>query len=282
VEDLRAEPAADVGGDDPQLVLGDVQRERAHQQPDHVRVLRRGVQRVVIGGGVVVADRGARLDRVGREPVVGQVELDDVGRLGERGVGRRQIAEVPVVAQVALGLVVDQRRRRLDRVGEQADRGQHVVVDVDQTGGRLGRGLGRRDHHGDRIADVADLALGERGVRRLDHGRAVLVLDQPAARQPAEPVGGDVVAGEHSDHAGGGLGGGGVDLLDLGVRVHRAHEHGVGLVRQDNVVDVVALAEQEPTIFLALDGCADALVGRHHLPPRMPAAPALTALTMLW
>ena len=37
--DLRAEAAADIGGDDAQLRLRDVQHEGAHQQADHMRVL---------------------------------------------------------------------------------------------------------------------------------------------------------------------------------------------------------------------------------------------------
>jgi hypothetical protein len=39
--DLGAEAAADVGRDHAQLVLRDLQHERAHRQPDDVRVLGR-------------------------------------------------------------------------------------------------------------------------------------------------------------------------------------------------------------------------------------------------
>jgi hypothetical protein len=84
-----------------------------------------------------------------------------------------------------------------------------------------------RDDHHDGIADVAHLALRERGVRRLDHVRAVLVLDEPAARDPAELVRRDVVTGEHGENAVCLLRGGEIDLLDLRVRVRRSHEHRV-------------------------------------------------------
>ena len=43
MEDLRAKPAADIRGDDPQLGLRYVQDVGAHQEPDHMRVLARRV-----------------------------------------------------------------------------------------------------------------------------------------------------------------------------------------------------------------------------------------------
>ncbi len=63
-EDLRAEAAADVGRDHPQLVLGRDADEGRDDEPRHVRVLRRVPQREAVVAGVVVADRRARLHRV--------------------------------------------------------------------------------------------------------------------------------------------------------------------------------------------------------------------------
>ena len=111
VVDLRAEAAADVGRHDAQLVLRDVQHEGAHQQADDVRVLAGGVQRVVAGGRIEVADRGARLHRVRDQPVVGQVQLHHLRRLGEDAVHHGLVADMPVVAEIAGGIVVHQRRR---------------------------------------------------------------------------------------------------------------------------------------------------------------------------
>ena len=81
VIDLAAEAAADIRRDHAQLVLGDLQHESAHQQPDHVRVLAGGVQRVVAGRRIEIAERRARLHRVRDQPVVGQVQLHDFGGL---------------------------------------------------------------------------------------------------------------------------------------------------------------------------------------------------------
>jgi len=42
-----------------------------------------------IGGSIVIADCGARLDRGNDQPVVDQLDLDDMGCLGERCFDRR-------------------------------------------------------------------------------------------------------------------------------------------------------------------------------------------------
>ena len=84
---LQAEAAADVGRDHAHLVLvhmKDMRDLHAHA----VRILRRGVERVVVVRRVVVADRGARLHRHRRDPVVLHAQLHDVLRLGEGRVGR--------------------------------------------------------------------------------------------------------------------------------------------------------------------------------------------------
>ena len=101
VVDLRPEAAADIGGDDAQFRLRDVQHKGAHQQPDDMRVLARRIKGVLAGGAVVFADRRARLHRIGDEPIVDEVELDGLGCLGERCIDRGQIAQMPVVTEIA-------------------------------------------------------------------------------------------------------------------------------------------------------------------------------------
>ena len=55
-EDLRAEAAADVGRDDPQLVLGRKTDECRQDHPRNVRVLARRIKRHRVRAGIVVAD----------------------------------------------------------------------------------------------------------------------------------------------------------------------------------------------------------------------------------
>ena len=215
----------------------------------------------LLGAGVVFADRRARLDRVRHQAVVDDVELGDVlGRL-ERGVDRFGVAEMPLIDRVVRRDLVDLRRAWRLRLAGIGHRRQHLVIDFDLFGGiaRLRQRFG--DHHRHRIADMAGLADGERRMRRHLHRRAVLGMDHPAADQIADLVGGQFGAGEHREHARH-AGAAGVDRFDLGVRVRRAHEIGVGLAGPIDVVGVVALAGNEALILLAAHCGAD--TGRTH------------------
>ena len=186
VVDLGAEAAADVRGDDAQLVFRDVQHEGAHQQPDDVRVLAGGVEGEIARGGVEVAERDARFHGVGDQAVVGQVELYDLGGVGEDAIDHGLVADDPVVADVAGDAVMHLGRAGGDGIGQVGDGGQVRVVDVDQFGGVLGLLLGFGDHDGDRVADMAHLADRDHRMRRFGHRRAVLVVDLPAAGNAAD------------------------------------------------------------------------------------------------
>ncbi len=259
-EDLRAEAAADIGRDDAELVLGREPDERREHETRDMRVLARRVERQRVRAGIVLADRGARLHRVRDQAIVDEVDLRHMRGGREGGFRRGLVAEMPVVDRVVGRDVVD--RGAADRGLEIDDRRQHVIFDVQLLGGVLGLSVGVRDHDGDVVADIARLALSERGMGARLHRRAVLGKDRPAADQPADLVGRDVVAREHGDDARRGQGRGGVDALDVRMGVRRAHEIGVGLTVTVDVVGVLALAGDETNVFLALDGCADA--GRAH------------------
>ena len=69
-EDLGAEAAADIGRDDAELVLGDAEDERAHDEPMDVRILRRDPQRQVIRAPVIARQGRARLHGDGGEALV--------------------------------------------------------------------------------------------------------------------------------------------------------------------------------------------------------------------
>ena len=109
VIDLRAEAAAHIRSDDPQLVLRDREHERAHQQPDHMGVLAGGVERVAVVRGVVFTDCGPRFHRVRDQPVVDDIDLGDMGGAGEHLVHLGLVTDFPVVAEVGADLVMHQR-----------------------------------------------------------------------------------------------------------------------------------------------------------------------------
>ena len=143
-EDLRAEAAADVGRDHPHLRFRQAEHEGAHQQPLDVRVLVGDVERVARVVLVVDGVGGARLHRVRDQPVVDDVELGDVRRLGERGVDRGLVAVAPVVAGVVGDLVVHRRPLDARGLGDVDHRRQLLVVDLDQLGRVLGLRSSRR------------------------------------------------------------------------------------------------------------------------------------------
>ncbi len=187
-ENLRAEAAADVGGDDAQFVLGRHADEGGDDQAGDMRVLRRVPQGQVAACGIVFGQRRARLHGVRHQPVVDEFEFCDVLGVLEGGFGRGRVADVPVVDGVVRRAVVNERRAFLRGFGRIDHGGQRLVIDNDFLGGvlRLRQSIG--DHHRDRVADIIGLAGGERGVRRHLHRRAVLRQHRPAANQIAELV----------------------------------------------------------------------------------------------
>ena len=255
-EDLRAEAAANVRRDDAQLVLRRQAMEGRNHETRDMRILAGRIERVVLAARIVGADRGARLHGIGDQAVVDEVDLGDMGRVAEGGVGCRFVADRPVEHPVVGSHLMD-LGLGFHGIGHVHNMRQHAVADLHRSRRGLGLLLGLGHHHGDMVADIANLALGEDRMRAGLHGRAVLGVDHPAADQSADLVLGDVLAGEDADHAGHLLRLGGVDRLDRGMGMRAAHEIGVGLLRKIDVVGVLALAGDEAVIFLALDACAN-------------------------
>ena len=177
-------------------------------------------------------------------------------RFRERGVDRRLVAVAPVVADVVGDLVV---HGRADRVGRaQVDhRWQLLVLDLDELGRVLGLEQRLGDDERDLVADVPHLALRQHRVRRLLHRRAVLAVDQPAARQATDLGLGEIGAGDDVDDAGRLLRSVELDRLDARVRVRAAQEDAVGLPRQGDVVGVVAGAGDEAPVLAAAQALPD-------------------------
>ena len=156
---LAAEPAADVVGLHPDVLLGQAAHEGEHG-PDGVRGLARHVQGHLAADGVPVGDAAARLDRGDVDPrdvdVLGHADL---GR-GHRGVGPGPVARFPVpdvVVRLVLAAVrAEDERVRLHRLVRVDDDRQRLVVDED-GGDAVGRDvLGRRDDRGDLLGLVHD------------------------------------------------------------------------------------------------------------------------------
>jgi hypothetical protein len=241
--DLVAEAAADVAGEDPDLVLGDA-RDHGVERPVGVRRLRRLVQGQLAVDRVVVGDRAAGLHGRWVHPRVDDLLADDDVRAGEDGVGLGRVARLPV-EDVVVGLplvVADDGRIRVECPAGVDDRGQVLVLDVDELEGVAGGVAVLGDDEGDLLALEAHLVGGQHG-----HGVG------RQGRCPGEVESLEVLAGDDGEHLRVREGLGGVDGDDPGVRQRRAQDRAVQHPGQHDVVEVAALAADEPRILLALD-----------------------------
>ena len=247
--DLVAEGAADVLGDEAELVGSDPQRGRHPDRAD-ARHLVVAVHRPLPRAAVELDEAARALERRRGEAV--EVELldpDDPVGLGDRALPVAPV-EHALPDDVRAGVLVEDRRIRILRAPGVDQRVERLVLDLDQLG-RVARELaGRSDDRGDRLADEARLA---------DRERVVLDLVPGRHRHLEERVGEDrdLVAGQRPvdvlelerprD----------VDRLDLGVRVRRADEvdetHAVPL----DVIEEDALALDEAPVLLPRDAGAD-------------------------
>ena len=229
-----------------------------------VQVVRR------LGGGpqrqpaVGIERRGGRvlLQRQVRVPLVEEHVLEHAVGSGER---RLDISKGKVRQPVDVrpfAVVVDAGLGRLQRLLRGGDRGEGPVGHADQGERVRGLALARRDHCGDRIADVADLVPAQ----------GVLVL---AHRHDA--VGdGEVRAREHQVDARRRAGRRRVDLRDQRVRMGRPQQLAVQHARQRDIVGEARLARHLGASVHPAAGLADDL----HAPasvrpcPRVPVPAA--------
>ena len=237
---LVAEAATEVGADDPDHVLGQLRHQR-HGGADDVRRLGGHVDGQLLRRPVEVGDRAAALHRRGVRARVVQLELRDDVSVGERPVGGLLVADLPREAGVVglvLLVVADDRRVRGHRLGRVHDHREGFVLDPDRLAAVLG-GVGVvGDDAGDLLALEPDLVGGQ---HRLG------VVGQRG--HPGEVAGRHHLAGEDQAYAGDRVGRAGVDGLDPRVRQGAAQDLHVQHPGQHDVVDVVALAADEPVVL---------------------------------
>ena len=76
-------------------------------------------------------------------------------------------------------------------------------------------------------------------------------MDHPAANQPAHLVGSEIIAGQNAHNARRLLGSRDIELLDRRMCMRRTQEIGISLSLPVDIICVLALAGDEPEIFLA-------------------------------
>ena len=246
---LHAEAAADVAGDDADLVVGHLQDVLRQLGLEHMGALQGGVDGVAALGRLVDADAAARLHGRRRDAIDDEVMLDDMRRARERGVGRLLVALDLDEADVVRAIVPHQRHAGLDGVAGRDDGRQRLVVDLDQLGGidRLIVGLG--NHEGDVVADHAHAILDQRRIARPIARAAVAALEAAGHRQVAEAGGLVVGAGQHREHAGRGLRLRGVDRADARMGMRRAQHIAERHAGKRHVGDIAAAALEQPRVL---------------------------------
>ena len=164
----------------------------------------------------------------------------------------------------------DMRRILVEATGGGGDGGQDVVIDLDGLGrvaglfGRVGDDHGEAFAHETRLLDRHDPARG------LVHGLAGAVHIIGLVDHDAHAGVHEVLAGKDGDHALHGPGGECVDGHDLRIGVGRAHEGGVDLGLEIDVVRELPAAGQEAHIFLATNRLTYAKL-THSLAPSLLA-----------
>ena len=184
--------------------------------------------------------------------------------VGEGGVGRVLVAHHQRERDIVRRLVPHRRRAGLDRILDADDRRQRLVVDLDQFGGVSRLRSVSATTKATRSPTARTLSAFEDRAQRAEAFRAAHVLGH-RRRQAAELVGRDIGAGEHGEHAGRGLGLGGIDALDAGMGVRRHDHDAVALLRQVDVVDIAAAAGDETRVLDPGHGLTDAELVHAHL-----------------
>ncbi len=237
-----AEPAAAVGNDEAQSVVGNSEHV-AHVDDAPAMLLIVGPDDEGIVGLVVARDDRPGLQRGGAVSVDPEGLLDhSVGfPVGLLDIPVRQ----PVVQQhVAAGLLKNQRCRLRDGIFDFDHRLQRLIGHVDQIQGVFGTvGIFRHDGgHG--LADIADLVDGHDILLR---GSG----DRPRRDRLGIPQ--DLLAGDRGEKAVRGMRRSDIEALDARVRVRAAKERRV-ITIELQVVDVGSLTFDEFQIFFSRDG----------------------------
>ncbi len=196
--DLRPEAAADERRDHAHLPLAEAEHRGKAVANEHRRL--RGVpDRHLVGAGVPLRHHAAGLDRRGNAVLVAKAAFEDqIGLRGGAAIIALGLADMG--GDVGAEIVVNMRRCGVERLFDIDDRRQDVEIDLDIVERVLGDVAAFGDHDRQRLADVADLVLGQR------HLGALIEDDSRDRRRRHQqrsglPVGAEIVGGVDRHHA---------------------------------------------------------------------------------
>ena len=137
------------------------------------------------------------------------------------------------------------------------DRGQGLVIDLDQISAVLGCIARLGNDHGDRVAHEAHDIGSQWQSRRRDDRRTIGPLVKMHEGHTGQAVGDHVGAGENGDHAGRTARVAGIDRADSRVGMRRAHEPCVRLTRYRKIVSEATLTAEQTIVFQPAQRLAD-------------------------
>ncbi len=243
VAHLEPERATDLLGDDAdhRRVEAEPSRERGACQ---VHALTRDVHREPPRRVVEVGDDRPAFHRHVLVTVLGEVHLQHAVGAGERArdvaVDVRRRRRQDVRSEV----LEDGGARRVDGRFRGHERGQLLVVDLDEIAGVLGEGPALGHHERDRITDESDLVGAQQGERRVGAADELLHPDGPRLDE-----GFDVFAGQHGHDTRCRASRFDVDADDESVAHDAAHERGVDHSLELHVIDVATTAREDSLVL---------------------------------
>ena len=143
--------------------------------------------------------------------------------------------------------------------------GQHLIINGDRFGSVARLLPCRGDGNRHRVTHMAHFVLCQNRMRRFGHGRTILIVDLPTARQAAHAILRHIGAGVDFDDARHGSGRRDVHGFDAGMGMRAAQDPGMQLPRLIRIIRVGAAPLQKAEIFLAADAGADAFKRCHHV-----------------
>ena len=248
-EALHAEAAADIMGDDADLLGGDVEHVLGEDVADADDALAADGEGVAMGG-VELAECGADFHGGRCNAVLDDAQAGDMGGGREGGAGGGAVPDLPVEELVGAGLGPDEGGLRIEGGLDGGGGGEVGVIDLDGVDAGAGGFAGFGDDEGHLVPDEADTVLGQHGARR----QPVLAAQGHEAGDGA--VVGDVLVGVDGDDAGDGQRGHGVDAADLGMAIGGAQDGAVEHAGRGHVIGVAAFALEEAGVFDTLGGLA--------------------------
>ena len=240
---LRSETATNVGRNNPQLVI--VQIERIQELPFHaMRTLRRNINRETVRHRIMRRNKSAAFHEKRATTMGFQIFAKDMSGFAKRIV-IVAVAEGHARRNVRRRSGMNHGRGRGDRRQAIGSGRKHLVIHIDKIG-RVFRDIaGIRDHHCDWLADIADLILCQRirheqlGDRRIGYKQREWLLHR--RRQ--------IGVSENKMHTGDRTRSRSIDTPEFCMCMRAADKAGVKRAGQTQIIDEMTLAPEQRRVL---------------------------------